>query len=188
MVLTFKERGLKAVMQVLFAVKASLSRVVYATIVRVPYCVKPQGTGSIPPPHHSSSYSPTITITTPSPFVGMESSHEPLLWCKSQVGEMWARLMHRRCAVKSLLTLPTGNSRKRHGARAGEEEESDKEGAREKFEETWAFQGVTFDFLTFWLAVLSLSPEWLTQLSGLCTFIPSLSLRFGMFNDFSFPL
>lgn len=36
--------------------------------------------------------------------------------------------MHRHCAVKSLLTLPTGDSRKRHRARAGEDEESDKEG------------------------------------------------------------
>lgn len=46
---TFKEEGLNAVMLVPFAVKASLSRVVDATIVRVPYCVKPQGTGSIHP-------------------------------------------------------------------------------------------------------------------------------------------
>lgn len=35
--------------------------------------------------------------------------------------------MHRHQAVKSLLTLPTGDSRKRHRVRAGEEEDSDKE-------------------------------------------------------------
>ncbi|CAB1430887.1 unnamed protein product [Pleuronectes platessa] len=48
-ILTFTEQYLNAVMQLLFAVKASLSRVVRSTIVRVPYSVKPQGTGSTNP-------------------------------------------------------------------------------------------------------------------------------------------
>lgn len=71
---TFKEQGLNAVMQVLFAVKASLSWVVCATIVRVPYCVKPQGTN--PPPLSPTT---TITVTTPLPSLAWKIPHEPLL-------------------------------------------------------------------------------------------------------------
>lgn len=187
---TFKEQGLNAVMQVLFAVKASLSRVVYATIVRVPYCVKPQGTGYILHPPHPHLPPPTPTDTNPPSFpLAWKIPHEPLLWCKSQVGEMWARLMHRHCAVKSLLTLPTGDSRKRHRARAGEEEESDKEGKGAKEREMRGDMSISGSHfwlsVLFWLTVLSLSPIWWTELSGLHSSIPTLSLRFGMFNLFS---
>lgn len=146
--LTFTEQALNAVMQVLFAVKASLSRVVYATIVRVPYCVKPQGTGSIPPtqPPHPLTHPPSPLHSL---SLAWKIPHEPLLWCKSQVGEMWARLMHRHCAVKSLLTLPTGDSRKIHGARAGEGEESYKEGMGAKEREMWG--DVSISRSHFWL-------------------------------------
>lgn len=145
---TFKEQGLNAVMQVLFAVKASLSWAVCATIVRVPYCVRPQGTNHHPPSRATIS-TITVTVTAPLPSLAWKIPHEPLLWCKSQVGEMWARPMHRHCAVKSLLTLPTGDSRKRHRARAGREEESDKEGMGAKEREMWGDEHFRESLLTF---------------------------------------
>lgn len=55
-----------------------------------------------------------------------------------------------------------------------------KERRRERCEETWAFQRVTFDFLTFWLTVLPTSPRWWTELSRLRAVNPNLALWFGI--------
>ncbi|KAF0043575.1 hypothetical protein F2P81_004912 [Scophthalmus maximus] len=62
--LTFMEQDPNAVTQDLFAVIASLSRVVYSTDVRVPYCVTPRGIGSPPPAPLPSPYAPIITSAT----------------------------------------------------------------------------------------------------------------------------
>lgn len=151
---------------------------------------KPQGTSSTPT---SPPYLPTTitTITAPLPLLAWKIPHEPLLWCKSQVGEMWARLMHRHCAVKSLLTLPTGDSRKRHRARAGEGEESDKEGKGVKEREMWGDVSISGShfwlsyFLTHCLVFVSTMTSW-TQWAA--RFHPQSLTENCLFNVFFLPL
>lgn len=122
---TFQQQGLNAVRRLELAVKASLSQAINAAIVKVPYYVRPKGDGHIrlsktpPPPPCRHNCRPLL-------YGHGKLPPEPLLWCKSQVGEQEAWLMHRHCAVKSLLTLPMGDSRKRDRVKAVGEERSDK--------------------------------------------------------------
>lgn len=93
-------------------------------------------------------------------------------WRKS---EPW--LMHRRRAVKSLLTLPTGISWKSHRVRAGEDGDRDKgrwDGYKKyiSIRRHETFQRFAFEFPTFGLIFISKVTDW-TQWAA--SFHPSVA-------------
>lgn len=155
-------------------------------LLSVPYCVKLQGTSQPHPPAHPPPVWPSLLLL---PSLAWKIPHEPLFWCKSQVGGNVSPADAPALCREISVDTTDGRFQKKteceqeRRKRAIKRERGQK---RARCEQTWACHGVTFDFLTFSLAVLSSSPGWWTELSGL--FSHTLSLRFGMCNDFFNPL